>query len=135
MGSFRSGDRVVAQKTTQTLTSTSDGTGLGQIKDGVGFATVTAQETDNDDIITLPTTVFGKEVYIMAGVICELRVKAGEASKSINGTGVNHANGSQLKELALAASTLYKCSCVSSTAWFVTKVPSSGAPAGGGTPD
>ena len=135
MGSFRSSDRAVAQKTTQTLTSTSDGTGLGQINDGVGFALVSAQETDNDDIVTLPTTAVGKEVYIMAAVICELRVKAGEKSKSINATAVNNGAGTQIKELALAASTLYKCSCVSSTAWFVTKVPSTGAPAGGGTPD
>ena len=71
----------------------------------------------------------------MAGVICELRCKTGEASKSINGTGVNNGAGAQVKELALAASTLYKCSCVSSTAWFVTKVPATGAPAGGGTPN
>ena len=135
MGSFRSGDRVVAQKTTQTLTSTSDGTGSGQINDGVGFAMVSAQETDDDDIVTLPSTAAGKDVFIMAGVICELRCKTGEKSKSINGTAVNNGAGAQIKELALAASTLYKCSCVSGTAWFVTKVPATGAPAGGGTPN
>ena len=71
----------------------------------------------------------------MVVVACELRTKPGEASKSINGTGVSDSGGDQIKELVLAASTLYRCAAVSGTAWFVTKIPATGAPAGGGTPD
>lgn len=125
----------IAQRTTQTITATSDGTGTGQILDGVGFASVAAVDDDANDIVTLPTIVAGKEVCIMCAVACELRTKLGEASKSINGTGVSNGSGVQIKELALSASTLYRCVAVSSTAWFVTKIPATGAPAGGGTPD
>ena len=125
----------IAQRTTQTITATADGTGTGQILDGVGFATVAAVDDDANDIVSLPTISPGKEVCIMVVVACELRTKPGEASKSINGTGVSDSGGDQIKELVLAASTLYRCAAVSGTAWFVTKIPATGAPAGGGTPD
>ena len=126
---------AIAQRTTQTITATSDGTGTGQILDGVGFATMSAVDDDANDIVSLPTIVAGKEVYIMCAVACELRTKPGEASKSINGTAVSNSGGTQIKELALSASTLYRCVAASATAWFVTKIPATGAPAGGGTPD
>lgn len=129
MGSYRSGDRVVAQRTTQDLTSTATGATTGQILDGVSFARVTAQTTDADDCICLPTIAIGKELYIFAGVVCELRAKIGEKSKSINGVGVQNGAGAAVKETALAASALYRAVAVSATAWLVTKVPvSDGAP-------
>jgi hypothetical protein len=122
MGNFRSSDRVVAQRTVQTLTSTATGATTGQILDGVGFATVTAQATDADDCICLPSIAIGKELYIMAGVACELRAKVGEKSKSINATGVQNSSGVAVKELVLAANVLYRAVAISATAWLITKV-------------
>jgi len=134
MGNYRSGDRVVAQRTTQTLTATATGATTGQILDGVGFAAVTAVASDANDCICLPTSASGKELYIMTSVACELRAKIGAVNNSINGVAVQNGAGAAIKETALAASSLYRAVCVSSTAWIVTKVPvSDGAPVTPGT--
>ena len=129
MGSYRSGDRVVAQRTVQTLTATATGATTGQILDGVGFATCTANGSDVTNCICLPSIALGKEIFIMAGVACELRAKIGAISNSINGLATTDGSGDAARELALAASSLYHAVAVSATAWVVTKVPvADGAP-------
>ena len=135
MGSYRSGDRVVAQRTTQTVTATSDGTGTGQINDGVGHVLVGSNGGSANNVVTLPAHSIGLMVHITTGAACELRIKTGDASKSINGQGMTNGAGAQVKELALSASKFYKCYCISSTAWFVSMVNADGTVSGGGTPD
>ena len=115
------------------ITATSDGTGTGVIPANASI--VSAASGNNDHIITLPAYVGGTEVLISVGAICELRapVISGQAT-SINGTAVD--NGSaQTKELALAASTIYRCIAMGSFNWSVEKIGANGAPAAGGTPD
>jgi hypothetical protein len=140
MGSYRSGDRVVAQKTVQVMTATATGATTGQINDGIGFATITTS-ADANKVVCLPSIAIGIEIWIMCGVACELRAKVGEVSKSINATGVQHANGSAVAELALAAGVLYRAVSVSATAWLITKVHTAHTDnaasdvVGAGTPD
>jgi len=135
MGSYRSGDRVVGQHATQSLTATSDGTGTGQIAEGIGFAIVASNGGSANNIVTLPAHSFGQIIYITTGAACELRLKTGDASKSMNGQAMTDGSGAQARELALAASKLYKCHCISSTAWFVSLVNADGTVGTGGTPD
>lgn len=116
-----------------TVTATSDGTGTGQIPANASI--VSAASGNNDHIITLPAYVGGTEILISVGAICELRapVISGQAT-SINGTAVD--NGSaQTKELALAASTMYRCIAQGSFNWAVTAIAGNGAVSAGGTPD
>ena len=116
-----------------TVTATSDGTGTGQIPANASI--VSAASGNNDHIITLPTYVAGTQILISVGAICELRapVISGQATL-INGTAVD--NGSaQTKELALAASTLYRCIAMGSFNWAVTAIAGNGAVSAGGTPN
>ena len=135
MGSYTAGDRNVAQHTSQTVVATSDGTGTGQINDGVGHVLMGSNGGSANNIITLPSHSMGLIVYITTAATCELRVKTGDASKSMNGQGMTNGAGAQVKELALSASKFYKCHCISSTAWFVSMVNADGTVSGGGTPD
>mgnify|MGYP003138493713 CR=1 FL=1 len=115
------------------VTATADGTGTGVIPANASI--VQAASGNNDHIITLPTYVGGTEILISVGAICELRapVISGQAT-SINGTAVD--NGSaQTKELALAASTLYRCIAMGSFNWAVTAIAGNGAVSAGGTPN
>jgi hypothetical protein len=116
-----------------TVVATADGTGTGQIPANASI--VSAGSGNNDHIITLPAYVAGNVVLITVAAICELRapVISGQAT-SINGTAVD--NGSaQTKELALAASTMYRCIAQGSFNWAVTAIAGNGAVSAGGTPD
>ena len=135
MGSYTAGDRNVAQHTSQTVVATSDGTGTGQINDGVGHVLMGSNGGSANNVVTLPGHSMGLIVYITTGAACELRSKTGDASKSMNGEGMTNSGGVQAKELALSASKFYKCHCISSTAWFVSMINADGTVSGGGTPD
>ena len=135
MGSYTAGDRNVAQHTSQTVTATSDGTGTGQINDGVGQVLMGSNGGSANNIITLPRHSMGLIVYITTAATCELRAKTGDASKSVNGEAMTNSGGVQAKELALSASKFYKCHCISSTAWFVSMVNGNGTVSTPGTPD
>lgn len=115
------------------VTASSDGTGTGLIPSGASI--VSAASGNNDHIITLPAYVGGTQILISVSAICELRapVISGQAT-SINGTAVD--NGSvQQKELALAASTVYRCIAMGSFNWTVTAIAANGAVSAGGTPN
>ena len=135
MGSYRSGDRNVAQHTSQTVTATSDGTGTGQINDGIGHVLVGSNGGSANNIITLPSHSMGLIVYITTGAACELRVKTGDASKTMNGEAMTNSDGVQQAELAVSANKFYKCHCISSTAWFVSMVNGNGTVSTPGTPN
>ena len=115
------------------VTATSDGTGTGAIPANASI--VSAASGNNDHIITLPAYVAGNVILITVAAICELRapVISGQAT-AINGTAVD--NGSaQTKELALSASTVYRCVAMGSYNWAVTAIAANGAVSAGGTPD
>ena len=135
MGSYTAGDRNVAQHTSQTVVATSDGTGTGQINDGVGHVLMGSNGGSANNIITLPSHSMGLIVYITTAATCELRVKTGDASKTMNGEAMTNSDGVQQAELALSANKFYKCHCISSTAWFVSMVNGNGTVSTPGTPD
>ena len=123
------------------VTSTADGTGAGQIPDNASVVAAAAgtpgEGQDADDfIITLPTYVAGTELIISVGAIMELRapVISGQATK-INGVDVDNGSGTQTKELALAASTIYRCIAQGSFNWSVTAISATGGVSAGGSPD
>mgnify|MGYP003681147928 CR=1 FL=1 len=92
------------------------------------------------DILTESTRrsepyVAGTVIIMAVAAICELRapVISGQPT-SINGTAVD--NGSaQTKELALAASTVYRCIAMGSFNWAITAIAGNGAVSAGGTPN
>ena len=135
MGSYTAGDRNVAQHTSQTVVATSDGTGTGQINDGVGHVLMGSNGGSANNIITLPSHSMGLIVYITTAATCELRVKTGDASKTMNGEAMTNSDGVQQAELALSASKFYKCHCINSAAWFVSMVNGNGTVSTPGTPD
>ena len=115
------------------VTSTADGTGTGVIPANASI--VSAASGNNDRIITLPAYVAGTVIIMAVAAICELRapVISGQPT-SINGTAVD--NGSaQTKELALAASTVYRCIAMGSFNWAITAIAGNGAVSAGGTPN
>ena len=115
------------------ITATSDGTGTGVIPANASI--VSAASGNSAHIITLPAYVGGNEILISVGAACELRapVISGNPT-SINGTAVD--NGSaQTKELALSASTVYRCIAMGALNWAVTAIAANGAVSAGGTPD
>ena len=96
---------------------------------------VSAGSGNSAHIITLPEYVGGNVILISVGAACELRapVISGNPT-SINGTAVD--NGSaQTKELALSASTVYRCIAMGALNWAVTAIAANGAVSAGGTPD
>ncbi len=101
MGNYRPGDRNVAQHTSQTVTATSDGTGTGQINDGVGHVLMGSNGGSANNVVTLPSHSMGLIVYITTAAGCELRVKTGDASKSINGEGMTNSPGRSGKRTSL----------------------------------
>ena len=135
MGSYTAGDRNVAQHTSQTVVATSDGTGTGQINDGVGHVLMGSNGGSANNIITLPSHSMGLIVYITTAATCELRVKTGDASKTMNGEAMTNSDGVQQAELALSASKFYKCHCINSAAWFVSMVNGNGTVSTPGTTD
>ena len=135
MGSYTAGDRNVAQHTSQTVTATSDGTGTGQINDGIGHVLVGSNGGSTNNIITLPSHSMGLIVYITTAASCELRAKTGDASKTMNGEDMTNSDGVQQAELALSAGKFYKCHCINSAAWFVSMVNGNGTVSTPGTPD
>ena len=122
------------------VTSTADGTGTGQIPANASIVSAAAGtpgegQNANDFIITLPEYVGGNEILISVGAVMELRapVISGQAT-SINGTAVDNGTA-QTKELALSASTVYRCIAMGSFNWTVTAIAANGGVSGGGTPD
>lgn len=70
--------------------------------------------SDANDILFLPATTPGRVVWIATnGTGCELRttVSSGHTINNVDSDGTN--------ELALAASSLFRCFAISSTAWIV----------------
>ncbi len=115
------------------VTATADGTGTGAIP--ANASVVSAASGNAAHVITLPAYVSGTVILITVAAACELRapVISGQAS-AINGTPVD--NGSaQIKELALSASTVYRCIAMGSYNWAVTAIAANGTPSAGGTPD
>lgn len=99
-------------------TTTADGTGTGLIADGTTYVTVTSAGANN--ILTLPTPTPGNIVYAYVGANgYELRSDT-PASVAINGgTGAN-------AESAIAANTLIRCVCTSSTTWVCSQFAADG---------
>jgi hypothetical protein len=82
-----------------------------------------------DHIVVLPAPVVGNSIMLhVAANGYELRTNNPGSVK------LNNVNGAG-KELAVAANTVIRCTCVSSTDWIAEKISNVGAPAGGGTPD
>ena len=116
-----------SQNSAVARTATADGTGTGTIAAGTSFVSVTSGNADH--IVVLPAPVVGNSIMLhVAANGYELRTNNPGSVK------LNNVNGAG-KELAVAANTVIRCTCVSSTDWIAEKISNVGAPAGGGTPD
>ena len=103
---FTAGSQTAAVARTATV----DGTGTGTIAAGTSFVTVTCDQVDK--IIILPAPVVGNIIHLMNGATgYELRT-SNPASIAINGGSAADA------ESAVAANTLVRCICTSSTTWI-----------------
>ena len=116
------------QKRVQACTSTTDGTGAGQIRRSAAVVKVTSGNANR--IITLPAAKIGHEILILANDT-GYELRATGSGVKINNVEVVDAD----KELAVAAAKTVHCVCVSATEWIVTKFSNAGASAGAGTPN
>lgn len=109
-GGVNASEFPIATDTTSSVTATSDGTGTGQIADGVDFVTVTSDDANH--IVTLPTATPGTTIalyvpttgYKLAGAI-----NGGDGTSSI------------------PADTLTVCACAVADAWRCTDQAADGS--------
>ena len=132
MAQFNAGRSDQGRK--QSLTATSDGLTTGLI--GARSKVVVPTSANAAHILTLPATRAGHEILILQDTNAtgyELRAKG--ASIKINNVAVTNGSSVATKELAVAAAKTLKVVCISATEWIVTRYATSGASAGGGTPN
>lgn len=110
-----------SQNSAVARTATSDGSGTGTIAAGTSFVSVTSGNANH--IIILPAPVVGNVIMLMNGATgYELRTST-PASIAINGGSGSNA------ESAVAANTLVKCVCTSSTTWVANTFAADGTEA------
>jgi len=109
------------------VTATTDGTGTGLIPAGASFCTVTSDDANKQ--IALPVASVGDEIWIQVGATgCELISSV--AAHKVNNVVVGATN-----ELALVATSSYRCKYVATNTWIVRGFTNQGADEAALTPD
>ena len=129
---FSAGTKDQARIQSRTVTAAGATTGTISPKAKIVIPT----SDDANKVLLLPPTRAGHEILVLqdAGATgYELRAQG--ASIKINNVAVTNGAGAATKELAIAAAKTLKIICISATEWIVTKYATSGASAGGGTPN
>lgn len=109
------------------VTATTGGATTGLIPEGASFVTVTSDSADKQ--ISLPAATIGDVIRILVGATgCELI--SAVATHKVNNVVVGATN-----ELALVATSLYRCEYVATNTWIVTGLTNLGAAEAALVPD